>query len=131
MPLSERTIVFDASVVLAIVFREPGHEVMMNLKGVALVSSVNIAEARSRLLDCGYQRDDMDRVLGNINIQIVDFDAEQAVLSAELRQPTRALGLSLGDRACLALGLLKRAVVYTADRAWSKLDLPVEVRVVR
>jgi PIN domain nuclease of toxin-antitoxin system len=131
MPLSERTIVFDASVVLAIVFREPGHEVMMDLKGVALVSSVNIAEVRSRLLDGGYQRGDTDRVLGNINIQIVDFDAEQAALSAELRPPTRALGLSLGDRACLALGLLKKAVVYTADRVWSKLDLPVEVRVVR
>jgi ribonuclease VapC len=64
-------------------------------------------------------------------MRVVDFDAELAEMSADLRPATRPNGLSLGDRACLALAQKRGAVALTADRTWASVDVPVEVRVVR
>jgi PIN domain nuclease of toxin-antitoxin system len=57
--------------------------------------------------------------------------AAHAQTAGDLVRQTRAFGLSLGDRACLALGMELGAPVYTADRAWKKLGLPVQIRVIR
>ncbi|KAB2876029.1 MAG: type II toxin-antitoxin system VapC family toxin [Bauldia sp.] len=124
-------IVLDASVVLAAILEEPGHEVMLELRDAALMSAVNLAEARTRLIDHGYDRQSIDTSIGLLNIKVIDFDTELAVMSAELRPATRAAGLSLGDRACLALALKLGAVALTADRAWAGIETAVEVRVVR
>jgi len=124
-------IVLDASVLLAAILEEPGHEVVLDLRDQALLSAVNLAEARARLADRGYDRGAIDASMGLFNMQVVDFDAEQAALSADLRIPTRAAGLSLGDRACLALAQKRGAVALTAERAWATVETPVEVRVVR
>ena len=44
----------------------------------------------------------------------------------------RAAGLSLGDRACLALGRTLARKVLTADRAWKGLAIDgVEVELIR
>jgi ribonuclease VapC len=61
----------------------------------------------------------------------VDFDKSQAKTAGALLPQTRSIGLSLGDRACLALGMTLKAPIYTADRAWKKLRLGVEIRVIR
>jgi PIN domain nuclease of toxin-antitoxin system len=124
-------VVLDASVLLAAVLEEPGHEAMLALRDPGLVSAVNLAEARARLADAGYDRPSIDTSIGLLNIAVIDFDAEQAVMSADLRPSTRPAGLSLGDRACLALAQKRSAVALTADRAWARLDAPVEVRLVR
>lgn len=131
MPPNDQTIVFDASVVLAIVLREAGHERVVELQNIAIVSSVNMAEVQSRLIDRGYGRNEMESVFGRIRMQTVVFDAELATLSAELRLKTRAFGLSLGDRACLALAMQRDGIVYTSDRIWAKIELPVEIRLTR
>jgi PIN domain nuclease of toxin-antitoxin system len=124
-------VVFDASVVLTAVFREKGYEQVLSLEQTAMVSAVNIAEARSRLADHGLDRRAIDESLGLIDMRIVDFDAEQASLSSDLRKETRKVGLSLGDRACLALAMQKGAVAYTADKVWANVSLPIEVKVIR
>jgi PIN domain nuclease of toxin-antitoxin system len=124
-------IVLDASVVLAAILEEPGHEAVLELHEPALLSTVNLAEARARLVDHGFDRHAIDASIGLLNMQIVDFDTELAVISADLRPATRAAGLSLGDRACLALAQKRGAVALTADRAWASLDTPISVRVVR
>ena len=62
---------------------------------------------------------------------IAEFDAEQARLAGELLLRTRSLGLSLGDRACLALAMVLKAPVYTADRIWKGLKLGVPIHVIR
>jgi PIN domain nuclease of toxin-antitoxin system len=131
MPQSSKPIVFDASAVLAVALHEPGYQELLDLESVALVSAVNLAEVRSRLWDKGSSVKAIDDVLAGVSMSIIAFDAEQARVSAELRPVTRALGLSLGDRACIALGLVRDAVVYTADRIWAKLQLPIEIRVIR
>jgi PIN domain nuclease of toxin-antitoxin system len=48
-----------------------------------------------------------------------------------LRRTTRAVGLSLGDRACIALGSRLSAPVFTTDRRWQTLKVGVKIRVVR
>jgi PIN domain nuclease of toxin-antitoxin system len=50
---------------------------------------------------------------------------------ARLRPLTREHGLSLSDRACLALPKRLDLPALTADTAWSRLDLRVEVRRIR
>jgi PIN domain nuclease of toxin-antitoxin system len=60
-----------------------------------------------------------------------DFTTGQAHRAAELHRATRRLGLSFGDRACLALGLEMESPILTADRTWGDLDLGVEIRLAR
>lgn len=124
-------VVLDASAVLAAVLQERGYEAVAALKTRALVSAVNYTEVRSRLIDLGLDRAAIDQVVGLVNMVVVDFDAGQAVMAAELRPATRKAGLSLGDRACLALAGSRNIVALTADRAWQTIDLPVEVQLVR
>jgi PIN domain nuclease of toxin-antitoxin system len=124
-------VVLDASVLLAAIMEEPGYEAVLELSDPALLSAVNLAETRSRLVDHGFDRQAIDTSIGLFNMKIVDFDAELAGISADLRPATRVAGLSLGDRACLALAQRQGVVALTADRAWARIDVPVEIRVVR
>lgn len=66
-----------------------------------------------------------------MRVEIIAFDAELADAAASLRQPTRHLGLSLRDRACLALARSVNAAVITADRAWLGLDIGVRIEAIR
>lgn len=63
--------------------------------------------------------------------EAVAFTSVHAKLTGDLVAQTRALGLSLGDRACLALGFALTAPVYTADKSWKKLKVNVRIHVIR
>ena len=128
--------VLDASALLALMQSEPGSEVVDALleDHECFASSVNIAEVGSKLVDKGLAPDQLSRVLSQIDVQTIDFDAEQATACAALRATTRELGLSLGDRACLALARGMQATAVTADRAWADLDesvIGVRVQLIR
>jgi ribonuclease VapC len=125
------TLVLDASVLMAIIQLEPGHERLLNLDDSVLVSSVNMAEARSRLSDKGLKANEIENSLSLISKTIVDFTDEDARAVGNLREPTRKAGLSLGDRACLALAMANNAVALTADRVWAKANLPVKIEYIR
>ena len=100
------------------------------------MSTVNWAEALSRLAERG---DPVDVSVPRITrlavttgtLTVVPFDDLMAVEAARLRVPTKSLGLSLADRACLALGRLRRLPVLTTDRAWRSLHVSVKVEVIR
>ena len=115
-------IVLDASALLAILNQEPGAEKLTpELLSGATTSTVNLAEVHSKLVSRGLHPDDAwEAALSPIR-EVVPFTTEHARLSGDLVTKTRALGLSLGDRACLALGLALKAAVYTADRSWNKV----------
>jgi ribonuclease VapC len=133
-PAAVSRIVLDTSVVLAILHREPGAEFFdrqLDLLDNSAVSAVNVAEAHGKLVGHGMSSDDAwDAVTAPIP-EIVEFDKEQAKIAGGLASSTRALSLSLGDRACLALGIALKAPVYTADRAWKNLRVGVTIHVVR
>jgi PIN domain nuclease of toxin-antitoxin system len=124
--------VLDASAMLAFVLNEPGLERVVGafFEG-ALISSVNLAEVASRLIDLGHATGDIPGMISLPNMSVVPFDAANALAAANLRPSTRAFGLSLGDRACLALAASVGAPALTADRLWSQLDIGVAIEVIR
>ena len=124
-------VVLDASVILAVLGQEPGADVVLRLLGDTMVSTVNLAEVQGKLVSRGVPADDAWEGARSLAGEIVNFDSEQARLVGTLLPQTQKLGLSLGDRACLALGILLKAPVYTTDQAWKHLDLGIKVHVVR
>ncbi len=124
-------VVLDASAVLALLHEEPGADVVADALARALVSAVNLSECVAQLVAAGVRDADARAALELLGLTVVPFDAEQAWDAGCLRTATRRLGLSLGDRACLALARLRGLPVLTADRAWVRLDVGVEVRPIR
>lgn len=125
-------VVLDASAVLAILDREPGSEILdvETLSG-AIISTVNLAEVQTILVNRGIPEDDAWQDACSPVREAVAFTDAQAKAAGSLVHQTKSLGLSLGDRACLALGIHVGAPIYTADRAWKKLRLDVEIRFLR
>ena len=123
--------VLDASAVLAVLQAEPGGEAVIPLLDAALLSTVNMSEVLAKLQENGIAREQAIYAVEGLEIgEIVPFDSAMAKEAAALRLPTKSHGLSLGDRACLALGRLRGLPVLTADKAWKTLRL-CEVQVIR
>jgi ribonuclease VapC len=124
-------IVLDSSAVLAVFLNEPGSEIVIPLLHDALLSTVNLAEVHTRMLDRGVRADHAWSRMESVQCEICFFTDVQARIAAELRTVTRSFGLSLGDRACLALAIDRKATVYTTDRIWKKLDLGIQIEAIR
>jgi PIN domain nuclease of toxin-antitoxin system len=124
-------IVLDSSALLAMLFFESGCERVAELVPGSCMSTVNLAEVLGRLARDGRALDDALDHLQQMGIVWVDFDRELALGAAALLLPTVPWGLSLGDRACLALARRRDLPAVTADRVWAKLDLGIRVEVVR
>ncbi|WP_322989065.1 type II toxin-antitoxin system VapC family toxin [Hoeflea sp.] len=123
--------VVDSSVVLAVLRNEEGSERAVLALADGHLSSVNAAEVVTRLIDLGYEPDRAVSTLSRTRLSVVPFDEELALLAGCLRTVTRHRGLSLGDRACLALAIREKATALTADRNWAELDLPCKVELIR
>lgn len=123
--------VLDASAVIAYLQQEPGWPRVETLihEHRCLLLAVNLAEVLSRLSDWNVPVHELKQHLDGLELITVPLDAELAELTADLRQSTRPLGLSLGDRACLALAKKLGAIAVTADRPWLKLDPTLGIRV--
>lgn len=124
-------VVLDASVIVAAVLQEPGGDRAVGHAASPLISAVNYAEVCTRLTDVGMKPEAIEGALGMLRLDVVVFDKEQAERTAALRAATHPSGLSLGDRACLALAASREALVLTADQAWRGVNLPIQIEVVR
>jgi len=124
-------VVLDASAVLALLKREPGAERVRAVLDRAILGAVNVAEVQSKLVDLGLNRDAAEARIRFLGLIIVAFSEKQAIEAGSLIAETRSLGLSLGDRACLALAIERKAIVYTTDRVWKNLNLGIEIEVIR
>jgi ribonuclease VapC len=124
--------VLDSSAVLAFVNQEPGsqHVAAAMAQGSA-ISTVNLAEVVTKLNEAGASEAEIRRLLRRPPLDIIDFDEECAYQVGLLRQLTRSAGLSLGDRACLALARRLNLPVLTTDRVWASLQLGITVQVIR
>lgn len=127
-------VVLDASVLLAILNAEPGAEIFTkhpDLLANATISAVNISEAYSKLVGLRNDPDEAWQVVNAPIPEVVPFDSDQAEITGRLIPLTRSRGLSLGDRACLGLGIALKAPVYTTDRAWKGLRVGVTIHIIR
>jgi PIN domain nuclease of toxin-antitoxin system len=103
--------------------------------GVCL-STVNWAEVLSKLSDRGQSVQSTVKELtasGLISgvIELFPLTAEDAQMMAQLREKTKAFGLSLADRACISLALRLKLPVVTADRTWMRVKLAITVHCIR
>ncbi|WCM25924.1 type II toxin-antitoxin system VapC family toxin [Sphingomonas sp. QA11] len=128
---ADQPYVLDASALLCLLFGEPGADRVEARLTRALVSAVNYHEVFAKLTDRGVEPGEAKAMLAELDIDIIPVDHDQADAGGALRPTTRAVGLSLGDRTCLALAQTRNAVAVTADQAWKTLDIGVEVEVVR
>jgi len=123
--------VMDASAILALFGGEAGQDVVRSNLAGSVISAVNVAEVGSRAADRGFSDSELRSYVTSTGLEIAPFDAEQALASAALRNATRPFGLSLGDRACLALAQRRSLPVLTADAAWARLRVGVEIELIR
>ncbi len=129
--------ILDASALLALCQDEEGaSQVEQAILSGAAMSAVNLAEVLAKLSDKGedpsaFSTRLADRGLDLAALQILPFDGDSARETAWLRRATTGVGLSLGDRACLALGRALDAPVLTTDGAWARLRVGVRVRLIR
>ena len=125
-------VVLDSSALLALLNREPGAEKLTaELLSISACSTVNLAEVHSKLVNRGLTESDAWAAATSPVSELVDFTSAHAQIAGDLVRQTRPLGLSLGDRACLALGMDLGVPVYTADRLWKKLRLPAQINFIR
>ena len=116
--------VLDASAVLTVLNGEPGEKKVIPLLTESAVSSVNLTEVAAKLLEAGMEEASAQIAVSVLGIgEIVDFTEDSAWEAAQLRPLTKQYGLSLGDRACLALARKLNVPAVTADKEWSKFKL--------
>lgn len=123
--------VLDASAVLSLLQGETGAQAVQDRLAGAAICSVNLSEVAGKLLDVGMPEAEAREAVEALQLEMVPFDEVLAWEAARLRPLGKPLGLSLGERACLATGLRLGRPVLGADRAWVRLDLPVRVETIR
>ena len=132
-PANTGPVVLDASAVLALLFEEPGAEMVRAQLRTGVIGAANLAEVLAKLSDHGLPAVEAVRAVAILGLEVAPMTEAQAQRSAELRPLTRGAGLSLGDRACLALATELGASAVTADRGWSAVAGPagVSIQVIR
>lgn len=125
------SVVFDSSAVLAIAFDEKGADIAARALSGGKISTVNVAEIIGRYVDLGAGEEEARASFRALGLETCLFDERLAIAAGFMRSTTRHIGLSLGDRACLALAIRERARVITADQAWTTLGLNITVELIR
>ena len=125
------TVVLDSSAILAVLLYEAGNQIVAPLLAGGYVSTLNLSEVHARMLRRGTSPDIIWKRILSLNCVACPFTPDYARVAAELISATRPFGLSLGDRACLALAMERKAKVYTTDKAWQSLSLGIEIEVIR
>ena len=125
-------IILDASAVIALIADEKGAAEVASIITHSMMSSVNVSEVAKFLIDHHeLNKSEAINIIQTLIAEIIPFDENHAYSAAELITKTKIIGLSLGDRACIALGLETSYPIYTADKAWSKIDLGCKINLIR
>jgi ribonuclease VapC len=125
-------VVFDASVMLAMIQHERGSEnVTDELLERSVASTVNLAEVQSKLIKRGYApHEAWEDTLSAVKL-VEPFTPDHAKAAGDLIAATERFGLSLGDRSCLALAIALKAPVYTTEQVWKNLKVGIPIHVIR
>lgn len=125
------TLVLDASSLLAFLHDEPGADHVWSVMSGAMVSAVNWSEVVQKSLQRQADITGMRQEFAEAGVIFMPFTAEHAEIAAHLWDKTRDHGLSLADRACLALAMERQLPILTADRVWSELSLELDIQLIR
>jgi ribonuclease VapC len=128
---SMTSVILDASALLAALLGEPGAEVVIARRSGAMMSAVNYSEVLARTAALCGSLEDAKRRVDRQEVAVIPLDQSMATVAASLRAATKALGLSLADRCCLALALTRGLPILTADRAWQQIEVGVTVELIR
>jgi ribonuclease VapC len=123
--------ILDSSAILAVLNDEPGADLVVAVIDDALVSTVNYAEVVAKLVERGSTAVEAQSALQSLALTMMDFDIALAQRTGVLLRETMNRGLSLGDRACLALAEREGAPAMTGDRSWVGAVASVEIRLIR
>jgi ribonuclease VapC len=129
--VSDQTSVLHASSVLALAHNETGASAVAAYLDGSAISTVNWSEIVRRTQERAVRIDDLRATLSEAGVALMPFDVWDAETAGDLWVRTRHRGLSLADRACLALAAKLGVPAVTADRAWVDLDVGVEVVCIR
>ncbi|KOR32628.1 twitching motility protein PilT [Achromatium sp. WMS3] len=124
-------VVLDASALLALLYDEIGADNVIKYLPNATISSVNLAEVLSKLIEAGMSATQAKDILNKLNLDITIFSEDIAYITARLRPITKQQGLSLGDRACLATALYLQTTAITADKQWRNLNIEINIECIR
>jgi PIN domain nuclease of toxin-antitoxin system len=131
LPADGPRYVLDSSALIALVRRERGWEKVDAALNQAVICAVNLAESLTKLVHKGAEPRLAERLLRDLKLEVLPFDEELAWESRELCPLAWTHGISLADRACLALARRLRAPVLTSDAKWTELDLGIRVTLFR
>ncbi len=123
--------VLDASALMALIRGESGADAVAACLSRAVISTVNQAEVQTKLVAAGLDEPLAWWHIAEAQCSSVPFDEDQARIAGGLVKATRPYGFSLGDRACLALAMQRKATVYTTQREWTRLGLDLKIEVIR
>ena len=124
--------VLDASALLVLLKGEAGSEqVIEAITAGASISAVNFSEVVGKLRDGGMPEEAIHESLDPLELDIVEFDTKLAYQAGLLRVLTKSAGLSLGERACLALAQQLNLPALTTDRVWKDLLSDATVQLIR
>jgi PIN domain nuclease of toxin-antitoxin system len=123
--------VLDASALLALLNNETGANVVREILPDAIISAVNFSEVIAWLTRIHIPDDEISDILDVLGLTIIPFDKELAYKTGQMAEMTKPLGLSLGDRACLALAIKFNAIAVTADKIWGNLGNMVQIQIIR
>ncbi|QQV79437.1 type II toxin-antitoxin system VapC family toxin (plasmid) [Sphingomonas aliaeris] len=124
-------VVLDASALLCLLNDEPGADRVLDVLNQCVVGATNLGELVSKLRERGLSLDEVREALGGLHLDVRPLSAAQAMTIGDLRPTTKSLGLSLGDRACLALALDLQAEMFTTDADLASADVGISITNVR
>jgi ribonuclease VapC len=124
-------VVLDASALLALMREERGAERVAAVIDRAVIGAVNLAEVVAKFIREGIAIAVIREWVAALELEVRPFDEELAYAAGAFLPATRGLGLSLGDRACLALARQLGRTALTTDRAWSQVEVGVAIEVIR
>ena len=121
----------DTSAMIALLKKEPGYEILEEVIARSAMSAVNLSELVAVLSRNHIKEDEIDEIINDIVPEVIPFSEEIATQTGKLIKHTRDLGLSLGDRACIASGIFHNMTIYTTDKAWIKLKKLADIVIIR
>jgi ribonuclease VapC len=129
--VTDAAVVLDASALIAFLRNETGAEKVQPILNRCCISAVNLSESYSKMVEYGKAMEDVAHQVERLDIPVIEFDEEQARIAASIWKITRDVGMSLGDRCCLALALKLGLPAYTTDSEWEESPVGAKVVLIR